>query len=484
MTVLSPSLIWNCSTRALSRPAETSRAILDTIRAYAPPNRYSGAASTDATCNPPRIRQLGRYILLAVMLTAGISGCSNRTDSREKRESATPQNTPPAGASAATKKESSTISLGPPPWIQTAAELDAGWIALFDGQTLFGWQTTSGSLWHVDTEENTLSAGEKTDAPLWTTAQLGAFSLSLEYQCDAQGLGSILIADVPTLKNPALDHYEIRIGSGDAQFPAGSLVARQPAERADETAPWNRLEVQVQPGKISVKHNARNVVDYTDPHPFKRSSIGLQCDRGVIHFRNIKLQPLDLKPIFNARDLTGWKTYPDMPSVFSVTKEGYLHVENGRGQLETEQQYGDFVLQFECITNAPNLNSGIFFRCIPGEQMNGYESQIHNGFKNGDRSQPVDCGTGGVFRRKDARRVVADDLKWFHETLIVDGPHVSTWVDGYQVTDWTDARAPDTNPRRGLRLEPGTIMIQGHDPTTNISFRNLRIIELPRDKTD
>jgi len=112
--------------------------------------------------------------------------------------------------------------------------------------------------------------------------------------------------------------------------------------------------------------------------------------------------------------------------------------------------------------------------------MNGYESQIHNGFKNGDRTQPVDCGTGGIFRRQDARRVVADDMQWFHETLIVDGPHVSAWVDGYQVTDWTDTRAPNANPRRGLRVEPGTLMIQGHDPTTDISFRNLHVAELPQ----
>ena len=139
-----------------------------------------------------------------------------------------------------------------------------------------------------------------------------------------------------------------------------------------------------------------------------------------------------------------------------------------------ERQYGDFVLQLECISHAPGLNSGIFFRCIPGEEMNGYESQIHNGFKNGDRNQPVDCGTGGIFRRVNARRVVADDFEWFHKTIIADGPHVAVWVNGYQVTDWTDTRPADPNPRKGLRLEPGTIMIQGHDPTTNLSFRHLR----------
>ena len=55
---------------------------------------------------------------------------------------------------------------------------------------------------------------------------------------------------------------------------------------------------------------------------------------------------------------------------------------------------------------------------------------------------------------------------------------VAVWVNGYQVTDWTDRRKPDENPRRGLRLGPGTIMIQGHDPTTDISFRDLKAGEM------
>jgi hypothetical protein len=81
--------------------------------------------------------------------------------------------------------------------------------------------------------------------------------------------------------------------------------------------------------------------------------------------------------------------------------------------------------------------------------------------------------------------VVADDETWFHLTLVADGPHIAAWVNGYAVSDWTDERAANENPRVGLRLEPGTIMIQGHDPTTDISFRELRLAELaPRRAAD
>ena len=37
----------------------------------------------------------------------------------------------------------------------------------------------------------------------------------------------------------------------------------------------------------------------------------------------------------------------------------------------------------------------------------------------------------------------------------------------------------NSNPRNGLRREAGTLIIQGHDPTTDLSFRNLRAAETP-----
>ena len=189
------------------------------------------------------------------------------------------------------------------------------------------------------------------------------------------------------------------------------------------------------------------------------------------------LKPVGLVSIFNGKDLTGWKAYPEMKSKFGVA-DGVMNVKDGPGQLETRGRYKDFVLQLKVKTNAPRLNSGIFFRCIPGEKMNGYESQIHNGFLKNDRNQPEDCGTGGIFRRKNARKIIANDEEWFIKTIVVDGPHIATWVNGIQVCDWTDQRKQDPNPRRGLRLQAGTIMIQGHDPTTDIDFKDLKIREI------
>jgi hypothetical protein len=232
-----------------------------------------------------------------------------------------------------------------------------------------------------------------------------------------------------------------------------------------------------------------------------------------VKIRNVKLKMFasprvaeDMKPLFNGKDLKGWKVFEGKgkKSKFSVTKEGWLNVKDGPGDLQTTKLYADFVLQLECLSNGKYLNSGIFFRAIPGEYQNGYEAQIHNRFdmkpprkytveeydpkthkptgKKTVESTARDWGTGAIYRRVPARKAVAKDGEWFTMTVVARGRHIATWVNGVQQVDWTDNRPADKNPRKGYRDEAGAISIQGHDPTTDLSFRNIRVAELPRKK--
>jgi hypothetical protein len=59
-------------------------------------------------------------------------------------------------------------------------------------------------------------------------------------------------------------------------------------------------------------------------------------------------------------------------------------------------------------------------------------------------------------------------------TVIAHGPHIATWVNGFQLTDWTDDRPKHDNPRQGLRIDPGTIQLQDHDSGTDVEFRNIQ----------
>ena len=359
----------------------------------------------------------------------------------------------------------------------TADELADGWLLLFDGETLFGWRPASKADWKV--EDGVISATSGEPGLLRTTAQWGNYVLKVDFRAAAFTRGGVYLRTSPRptdLKNNA---YAVSIV--EASFmPTGSLFGRkQCIGGGTKQGQWQTLEITANGPVILVKLDGRAVLDYTDPKPLGRGFIGLAFENGQIEFRNVKLKPLGMKSIFNGKDLSGWKTYPELESVCSVTEKGELNIRNGKGQIETEGRYGDFTLQLDVFVNGKALNSGIFFRCIPGDVMNGYESQIHNGFKDGDRTKPQDCGTGGIFRRQNARRVVADDFQWFTKTIYADGKHMAVWVNGYQISDWTDNRKPNENPRRGLRLEPGTITIQGHDPTTDLSFRNIRIAEMP-----
>ena len=96
-----------------------------------------------------------------------------------------------------------------------------------------------------------------------------------------------------------------------------------------------------------------------------------------------------------------------------------------------------------------------------------------------DRTKPVDCGTGGLYNRQPTRRVVSSDREWFTATIVAQGKHIATWVNGLQCTDYVDDKPPASTARKGSFLGKGCVSVQGHDPTTDLSFRSIRLAELP-----
>ena len=359
----------------------------------------------------------------------------------------------------------------------TAAEIDDGWIQLFDGETLFGWAPGSEADWKV--ADGVISVTSGKPGLLHTTSEFSDYVLKVDFRAPKKTNSGIFLRTPAVPKSPTVDCYEANVADPSiSSFPTGSLVGRKKGNVERFTTDWQTYEIRVEGDRFRLKLNGTEVLDYSDPKPLGRGFIGLQLNTGKAEFRNIKLKPLALKDLFNHKDLTGWRLYPGKPTVATVTKDGDLNVKTGSGQVESEEKFGDFALQAEVICNAKKVNSGIFFRCIPGELMNGYECQIQNSFKNGDRTKPQDFGTGAIYRRQEARKVVSDDFRWFHMTLIATGLHMAAWVDGYPVSDWTDDRPPNANPRNGSRVEPGTLAIQAHDKTTDLSLRYIRAAEM------
>lgn len=288
----------------------------------------------------------------------------------------------------------------------TAEDSRAGWIALFDGETAFGWKDAVA-------KEGQLSGGRT----------MTAFG-----DCEIRG--------------EAVAGGKLQIGGEAIAVPEGAFKM---TSRGGQAGP-----------------------------------IGLGSG---VKIKSLAVRPLGLKDAFNGKDLTGWTVLPhpklaaEKQAKWSVAGKAISAV-GGPGAIELDGRYGDLVLQVEVRTRAKLVNGGVFFRAIPGDFMNGYEAQVFNACYDRDPAKPARYSTGAIDDRQLARRLVSRDLVPFTMTVIAVGPHLATWVNGRQMTDWIDTRAKHANPREGLRLEPGTIQLQAHDPETDLEFRSVRVGEL------
>jgi len=373
------------------------------------------------------------------------------------------------------------------PWLPHAAgdtlspaEAAAGWIQLFDGETLFGWKPRGPAVWEV-VDGAIVHRPDSGRGMLGTTTEFADFELSVEFWVDAAADSGVFLRCPAEGEVTHENASEVSIGDQHPQWPTGSLSGRKRIASQQTTAGrWSRFDVRALGPDVEIKLNGAVAVETRDAR-FARGPICLQywSGPGPVKFRNVKLRPLGLKSLFNGKDLAGWKEIPGRKSVYSVTPQGWLNVRNGNGDLQSVETFADFVFQLDIISNGQHLNSGVFFRALPGQFWSGYESQIRNQWEGDDRARPVDFGTGGIYNRQPARRVVSTDGQWFTKTIIAHGRHMAVWIDGYLVSDFQDNRPPQESARQGYRAQAGVLSLQGHDPTTDLSFRNLRIAELP-----
>lgn len=315
----------------------------------------------------------------------------------------------------------------------TPKELAEGWLMLFDGESTFGWKVEG----DAKVKDGILILGGEKASKITTTSHFLAPDLYVDL-VSGDGKG---------------------IDGGGIYQPQYKGVSHRFESTKSLKGVLGGPGLNLPPGPIRIESPAGS----------------------MIHIRKLAVRPTGMTPLFNGKDLSGWKVFADpkrSASKWEVTKAGELHLSNGPGDLQTEKTFADFALQLECKTNGKELNSGVFFRCLPDQYQQGYEAQIHNGFKDNDRTKPSDFGTGAIYRRVAARKVVANDNEWFHLTVLAIGPRIATWVNGYQVIDWTDDREPKDNPRQGLRTAAGHLSLQGHDKTTDILFKNIRVAEM------
>jgi hypothetical protein len=170
-------------------------------------------------------------------------------------------------------------------------ELADGWIALFDGHSLFGWTAQSKANWRVEDGAIVVDSGER--GLLTTNTQFGDYALRLEFQADPQTNSGVFLHTPPAIgpEGVARECYELNIAPPDNPFPTGSFVQRLKAEGGAARRVANvRSDAGRREGGGRARRQYRPRI--RRPRAAARGHIGLQFNEGKVTFRNIRLKPL------------------------------------------------------------------------------------------------------------------------------------------------------------------------------------------------
>ncbi|MFD0136610.1 ThuA domain-containing protein [Streptomyces sp. NPDC127159] len=181
------------------------------------------------------------------------------------------------------------------------------------------------------------------------------------------------------------------------------------------------------------------------------------------------------RPLFDgtAESLSGWKQAG--PGSFTLDDDGSLTSSGGLGMLwYAASPFSRYSLKLDWKT-AGDDNSGVFVGFPPSDDPwsavdNGYEVQI-------DATDVPEKTTGSVygFRSADLKkrdRALNPPGEWNTYEIRVEGEHLRVWLNGVKINDFTN-----TDPARSLR--DGHVGIQNHGSGDEVSFRDIRIKELP-----
>lgn len=178
------------------------------------------------------------------------------------------------------------------------------------------------------------------------------------------------------------------------------------------------------------------------------------------------------RDLFNGHTTEGWKQAG--PGRFTVV-DGELRTEGGMGLLWYQaKELSSYSLQLDWKL-AGDDNSGVFVGFPasddPWSAVNqGYELQI-------DATDAPDRTTGAVygFASADLKardRVLRPPGQWNSYEIRVRGERLQVFLNGVKINDFTN-----TDPARSLK--DGFIGLQNHGADDQVSFRNIRLKELP-----
>jgi len=186
-------------------------------------------------------------------------------------------------------------------------------------------------------------------------------------------------------------------------------------------------------------------------------------------FTTARAAEAELPPIFNGKDLTGWKA--EVSREFWRVENGVLIGENNAAKkgnmLWTEADYADFVIEFD-VRWKSDTERGV----DTGVEMRKPAIQLQLGISG---SLKVDMTgsfyTGGkpaypeVGQAKDAKKLLKPQGEWNTFRIQAKGSTFTCWINGTKASEYTDAKFSGAAPL-GLQIHPGVVM--------KAEFRNIR----------
>ena len=178
--------------------------------------------------------------------------------------------------------------------------------------------------------------------------------------------------------------------------------------------------------------------------------------------------------LFDGHSLNGWKV-GENAGTFSV-KDGQIVVHGPTAHLFYDGDYKNhdfknFELKVDVMTY-PGANSGIYFHTQYQESSwleKGFEVQVNNSHTDWKR-------TGSLYDVVNIKETYVKDMEWFTEYIKVDGKHVVIKINDKTVVDYTEPDDYKPAPgQKGHFLASGTFALQGHDPKSEVHFKNIMV---------
>jgi len=177
----------------------------------------------------------------------------------------------------------------------------------------------------------------------------------------------------------------------------------------------------------------------------------------------------EFKPIFNGRDLSGWKV-PD-PNPFWKVADGVLIGENNPekkgSMLWTEKSYKDVIVELEVRWTDPQIDSGIMVRKPELQLQLGTSASL---------KKDMTCSfyTGGTERYPEAGQArdigkVWKQGEWNKVRLQARGNTFTVWANDQKVSQYTNEKYAGAAPI-GLQIHANIAM--------KVEFRNITVAEL------